>query len=268
MNNSKLPQNVNCGYFDSSEFGNLKVSPKRISKCYEIEYFLEDAKATYLNEEEIKIFADSIIIAKPGDKRYSLLPFKTAFLKFEVEGEFAEMLDSQPHCFKALHKKQIRELMHEIISINESESKDTLLFFGKIFTLLSFIIKDGEHKKRGTNYNYSTMHSAKKFIESNFEKRISTADIAESVNLSESRFRYLFGVAYGMSPHAYLTETRISNAKEMLWNTDTPITEIAEKCGFGSQQYLNDTFKKTVGISPGKYRVQFAKKYTDEVDGL
>ena len=263
MNDLILPQKINCGYCDCSEFGSLSISPERTSKCYEIEYYLEDGRATYLNGEKIEIIADRVIIARPGDKRYSLLPFKTAFLKFEAEGRLAEILNRQPHYFEALHKKQIRELMHEIILLNESENKDILLLSGKLFTLLSFIIRDGEHKKRGTNYDYSAMHSAKKFIESNFEKRILTADIAKSVNLSESRFRYLFGVAYGISPHAYLTEIRISAAKEMLWNTDIPITEIAEKCGFGCQQYLNDTFKKSTGVSPGKYREQFAKKYTE-----
>ena len=107
------------------------------------------------------------------------------------------------------------------------------------------------------------MHSAKKFIENHFEKHLSTADIAASVHLSESRLRCLFRIAYGVSPHAYLIETRIVAAKEMLWNTDIPITEIAEKCGFGCQQYLNDTFKRSTGLSPGKYREQFAKKYTE-----
>ena len=242
MNDLILPQKISCGYCDCSEFGNLSISPERTSVRYEIEYYLEDGRATYLNGEEIKITADRIIIAKQGDKRHSLLPFKTAFLKFEAGGQLAELLDQQP---------------------TESENKDILLYSSKLFALLSFIIRDGEHKKRGTNYNYSAMHSAKKYIERNFEKRISTEEIAASVNLSESRFRYLFGIAYGISPHSYFTETRISAAKEMLWNTDIPITEIAEKCGFGCQQYLNDTFKKATGLSPGKYREQFAKKYTE-----
>ena len=263
MNDLILPQKISCGYCDCSEFGNLSISPERTSVRYEIEYYLEDGRATYLNGEEIKITADRIIIAKQGDKRHSLLPFKTAFLKFEAGGQLAELLGQQPYCFEALHKKQIRELFHEVIAMTESENKDILLYSSKLFALLSFIIRDGEHKKRGTNYNYSAMHSAKKYIERNFEKRISTEEIAASVNLSESRFRYLFGIAYGISPHSYFTETRISAAKEMLWNTDIPITEIAEKCGFGCQQYLNDTFKKATGLSPGKYREQFAKKYTE-----
>ena len=126
------------------------------------------------------------------------------------------------------------------------------------------MIRDSKQSMQGINFNFGLMHSAKKYIEKNYIYHISTEDIAASVNLSESRFRYLFGAAYGISPHAYLTEVRISAAKEMLFDNDIPITEIAEKCGFNCQQYLNDTFKKATGVSPGKYREQFAKKYLED----
>ncbi len=258
-----LPENITCGYFDCSEFGELKISKERISKCYEIEYFLESGKFSYLNGEEIAVKSDRVIVAKPGDKRHSLLPFKTAFLKFEAKGKLSETLDSLPSFFDAVHKSGIKELMHEIIVINEKENKDILLLHSKILSLISLLIKDSKQSKIGVNFNYGLMHSAKKYIEKNYIYHISTEDIAKSVNLSESRFRYLFTAAYGLSPHAYLTEVRITNAKEMLFDNDIPITEIAERCGFNCQQYLNDTFKKATGISPGKYREQFARKYLE-----
>ena len=263
-----LPTTLICGYYDCSEFGTLKTSPGRTAKSFEIEYYLENGFETYLNGEKIPIYADRILIAKPGDVRYSRLPFKTAFLKFNADGVIAEMLNSSPKYFTAVHKKQILELMHEIIVLNERQEKDPLLSGGKLLTLLSIIIDDGKCEQLGQGVNRQLMHRAKKYIEEHLGEHISTTDIAESVGLSESRFRVLFGAAYGVSPHKYLTDARISAAKEMLWNTETPLLEIAEKCGFGSQQYFNDIFKKTVGISPGKYRVQFAKKYTDEVDVL
>ena len=178
------------------------------------------------------------------------------------------MLYKTPTYFTAVHKKQILELMHEIIVLNEKEEKDPLMSGGKRLTLLSIIINDVKCGQRGQGLNRQLMHRAKRYIEDHFREHISTTDIADRVDLSESRFRVLFAAVYGISPHKYLTDVRISAAKEMLWNTEIPLLEIAEKCGFGSQQYFNDTFKKTVGISPGKYRVQFAKKYTDEVDIL
>lgn len=264
MSNLSFPQALICGYFDCSEFGSLKTSPKRISNRFEIEYYMEDGKETYLNDETIPIYADHILIAKPGDARYSRLPFKTAFLKFSAEGELAHMLNGAPRYFPAIHKKQILELMHEVIMLNEKGEKDILLLSGKLLTLLSVIINDGKCKLRGSGINRQLLHSAKEYIENYFNRHISTTEIAESIGLSESRFRVLFAAVYGISPHQYLTDVRISAAKEMLWNTEIPLVEIAEKCGFGSQQYFNDTFKRTVGISPGKYRIQFARKYTDE----
>lgn len=268
MNNISLPGTLVCGYYDCSEFGTLKTSPERTVKSFEIEYHLENAFETYLNGEKIPIYADCILIAKPGDIRYSRLPFKTAFLKFNADGVLAEMLYSSPKYFTAVHKKQILELMHEIIVLNEKEEKDPLMSGGKLLTLLGIIINDGKCEQLGQGVNRQLMHRAKKYIEEHFREHISTTDIAESVDLSESRLRVLFASVYGISPHKYLTDVRISSAKKMLWNTEIPLLDIAEKCGFGSQQYLTDTFKKSVGISPGKYRVQFAKKYTDEVDGL
>ena len=88
---------------------------QRFDKSFEIEYYLENGFETYLNGEKIPIFADHILIARPGDVRYSRLPFKTAFLKFSADGELAEMLNSSPKYFTAIHKKQILELIHETI---------------------------------------------------------------------------------------------------------------------------------------------------------
>lgn len=265
MNNISLPKAILCGYCDCSEFGTLKTSPERTAKSFEIEYYLENAFETYLNGEKIPILADRILIARPGDVRYSRLPFKTVFLKFNAYDELADMLYSAPKYFTAVHKNQILELLHEIIVLNEREEKDPLISGGKLLTLLSIIINDGKCEKRGQGVNRQLMHRAKKYIEDHFREHISTTDIAENLGLSESRFRVLFAAVYGISPHKYLTDIRISAAKEMLWNTGIPLVEIAEKCGFGSQQYFNDTFKKNVGLSPGKYRVQFAKRYIDDI---
>ena len=46
MNDLILPQKISCGYCDCSEFGNLSISPERTSVRYEIEYYLEDGRAT------------------------------------------------------------------------------------------------------------------------------------------------------------------------------------------------------------------------------
>ena len=170
MNNIHLPETLICGYCDCSEFGTLKTSPERTAKSFEIEYYLENGFETYLNGEKIPIYADRILIAKPGDIRYSRLPFKTAFLKFSADGVLAEMLNSTPKYFTAVHKKQILELMHEIIVLNEKVEKDPLMSGGKLLTLISIIINDGKCEQRGQGVNRQLMHRAKKYIEAHFRE--------------------------------------------------------------------------------------------------
>lgn len=262
MNSLTVPVTVNCGYFDCSKFGTLKKSPKRAAPCYEIEFYLEDGLFTYLNGKEISIQKNFFLISKPGDVRCSKLPFKTLFIKFPADGKIADTLDNLPCYFKSLHENQITELFHKIIAENESEPKDPFLLSSFILEFLSILVRDAKYVHNGTSQSYSFMHAAKKYIESNYNSNITTSDVADFIGLSESRFRFLFGSIYGISPHKYLTQVRIAAAKKMLWDNDNSISEIAEKCGFGCQQYLNDIFKKNVGQTPRQYREEFTKKYS------
>lgn len=100
-------------------------------------------------------------------------------------------------------------------------------------------------------------------MKEHFMDKISTEYIAATVNLSESRFRFLFKKTYGISAHQHLTSLRISAAKQMLWDSNISMSEIAVRCGFGSQQYFSDTFKRETGLSPGKYKNGFERKYSD-----
>ena len=52
------------------------------------------------------------------------------------------------------------------------------------------------------------------------------------------------------------------NAKKLLWNSDIAMSDIAEKSGFGCQQYMNKVFKKETGMTPNEYRKTFQQNYS------
>ncbi len=258
-----LPQITSCGYFNcTEEFGNLKRSPERISKGIEIELFLEDGESTFLNGREYRILKNHVIIAKENSRRYSLLPFKTVFLKIKATDELKAVLDALPDYFHATRTDRIKELLDEIILLNEQKNKNALMVGAKVLMLIDILIKDTSRNALENSMYYPSMHRAKKIIEERYAEKISAEDIAKEVNLSESRFRFLFGKTYGITPHQYLTDIRITHAKQMLWG-NASMGEIAERCGFGSQQYFNDCFKKETGITPGQYKKDFARRYQD-----
>ena len=91
MNIITLPENIVCGYFDCSIFGNLRESPIRIRRLYEIEFYLEDGKLTYSDGVAYPIKKGCIRIGVPGESCNSILPFKTKYVKFSAEGELAAL---------------------------------------------------------------------------------------------------------------------------------------------------------------------------------
>ena len=164
-----------------------------------------------------------------------------------------------PDFFPVVRANRIKSLFEEFIELNEQTQPNILLTSSKLLSLIDYIVRDT--KNDDLNINYEFIKNAKKFIEQNFYKKIGLDDIASSVNLSNTYFHNIFTAATGISPHRYLIDTRIANAKKLLWNPEISMNEVAEKSGFGSQQYLNLIFKKETGVTPGKYRSDFLKRF-------
>ena len=254
-----LPQNITCGYFDATEFGTLSVSPKRKVTKFEIEFYLEDAKTTTCDSKTYNIKKYHIQIAKPGQVRHSDLPFKTAYLKFDADGEIAQRLLNSPEYFRSSHPERIHNKIDEIILLIENEN--FLLLHSRLLSLLNLIFFDAEIPQNRSGKNYKIVADAKRYIENNFDRQIKLKDIASNVHLSEIYFHNIFTESIGVSPHQYLINCRIENAKKLLWNTNIPICEIAEKSGFGCQQYLNKVFKSETNMTPNAYRKLCQKNY-------
>ncbi|MFI8994013.1 AraC family transcriptional regulator [Streptomyces sp. NPDC053542] len=76
-----------------------------------------------------------------------------------------------------------------------------------------------------------------------------------AAQLGTSPFALLraFKRAYGMPPHAWLTDARVRRARHLLDRGSTP-AEAAVAVGFTDQPHLNRHFTRIVGVPPGAYR--------------
>lgn len=255
-----LPYDIVCGYFDCSEFAGLTVSPCREVAKFEIEYYLADGLTTTADEIEYPVRKDYIRIATPGQHVFSRLPFRTMYLKFSADGILAEKFQNTPKYFAAISAHKIRELLSEIIRLSDDKNQE-LLFNSKLLEVLHVILSDALLSNTPRNININVVETAKKYMDENYSQPITLSDIATVVSLSPNHFHTVFKATYQMTPHEYLISQRISAAKEMLWDTQIGISVIAEKCGFGCQQYFSEVFKREVGMAPGKYRKYLQQNY-------
>ena len=136
------------------------------------------------------------------------------------------------------------------------------MLYSRLFSLLNLVFFDAEIPISRNGKNYEVVVKAKRYIENHFDAQIKLKDIARSVHLSEIYFHNIFTKSVGISPHQYLIDCRIENAKKLLWKSDIPICEVAEKSGFGCQQYLNKIFKKETGMTPVSYRKSIQHNYS------
>lgn len=81
------------------------------------------------------------------------------------------------------------------------------------------------------------------------EKKISLAELAARVHLSESRFIHLFTEYVGIPPRRYLLWARLMDALEAAFRGEN-LTEAAYNAGFADSAHLSRTFKRMFGRAP------------------
>ena len=96
---------------------------------------------------------------------------------------------------------------------------------------------------------------AKAYIRENYAKEdISLKEAACIVNVSPSHFSTIFSKEEGKTFSEYLTQVRMTKAKELLRCTNMRASEIGYEVGYKDPHYFSFMFKKTQNRTPKDYR--------------
>lgn len=91
------------------------------------------------------------------------------------------------------------------------------------------------------------------YLDAHFAEAIDLATLAGIAGIPRTRLIRAFGRATGLTPHAWLTDRRVRQAR-MLLAKGAPPAEVAVGCGFYDQSHLNRLFKARVGVAPGAFQ--------------
>jgi transcriptional regulator GlxA family with amidase domain len=98
------------------------------------------------------------------------------------------------------------------------------------------------------------VNDAIRFIGENYDKQLTTKNLADKVHLSEGYFCQIFKEVTGKTAMEYINHLRIDKAEKMLVTTDVSIAEVAFCCGFDDANYFSRTYKKIKGGTPHSTR--------------
>jgi len=102
--------------------------------------------------------------------------------------------------------------------------------------------------------NALKLNQVKDFIEERLAEDLSIADMAAVVHMSQFHFARAFKTATGESPHRYLTQRRMEQAKVLLSVTRLSVAEVAYRVGFYNTSHFTAQFRKATGTTPKAYR--------------
>lgn len=119
-----------------------------------------------------------------------------------------------------------QEMLHEMISLSSLHSKN--------------------EKKQG-------LERTKEYMDIHFNEEITMEQLASIAELSPKYYMDIFKKTYGQSAMEYLTQVRMSKAKQLMLGSDRILKEVAHAVGYKDEFYFSRKFKKEFGLSPSAY---------------
>lgn len=100
------------------------------------------------------------------------------------------------------------------------------------------------------------IQKARKFIHEHQQEDLHVGKVAAQLNMSVFYFCKVFRKATGLTFTEYLSQVRVTKAKNLLQNPHARIAEVAFEAGFQSLTHFNRSFRKFEGKSPKQYRAE------------
>jgi AraC family transcriptional regulator len=101
---------------------------------------------------------------------------------------------------------------------------------------------------------YRRLNRAKDYIDSCFSENVTLAHLAEIACMAEHHFLRHFKNAFDITPHQYITQRRLEEAKQLLKRTEKPVSMIIHMIGFECPSSFGRLFKNYTSYTPIGFR--------------
>ncbi len=233
---------------------------------YEVYYLLDGETKYFIGDEILEIKKGDIVFIPKGvihktdsEERVSLERMLLSFDEALLDEDMAPVID------ELSKTKLIRPQKSDLIKIEdmfrriEKEYKKErpfkeIMLKSYIKQLLIMIIRFKTDKINESAESDRIIYEISEYISANFHHDISLTSLCRQFAFSEGHLSRKFKSVLGMGINEYINYIRILNAEKLLKETDISVTKIAEMCGFHDSNYFSTVFKKTMEITPHKYR--------------
>lgn len=155
---------------------------------------------------------------------------------------------------QALPGAEYDELFEELLACAQQESAESAVRTGlAIHSLLAAMARQ-QLSLEADKPTRRLIERSAAYLREHCCEALNLDDILAGANMSRSYFMKLFRQYMGTTPYNYMLCFRITRAKELLSQTDLPVSTIARQTGFADDSNFSTRFAAMVGESPIRFR--------------
>ncbi len=147
--------------------------------------------------------------------------------------------------------KEQCKLITDLWRLGDAVSK--MRYMSILYAILGELFNESMASHIGKN-DYMELMSVAKYIDKNYGRKINLDTLAAQCMMSKTSFRRNFTKVYKVSPIEYLIRIRLMRAAELLLTGNTPVAEIAARCGIDNVSYFCSLFRSRTGYTPNNLR--------------
>ena len=227
--------------------------------CLEVQQKLSEDGAH--DSKTVTCFAglsDTAVPIRLGDQLLGFLQTGQILLKKPTRAQFARTTKQLVEWGLKIDLNKLEDAYFHtrLLTRDQYESMVRLLaIFGQHLSLVANRLAVQQE-----NSESPTISRAKQFIREHQGEELSLGRVARAVNTSTFYFCKMFKKATGLNFTDYLSRLRTEQAKNLLLNPNSRVSEVAYAAGFQSLTHFNRVFKNITGQSPTKFRAKLALK--------
>lgn len=182
----------------------------------------------------------------------NLLKSVTEKVSMDIDADYDTLKENT--FFLGEKSKELGDCLNRINYITLSSKKNTEFLLDIYAQELVYDLIKIKGVQQIINFEQNhPIHKALKYIKENIKKPISIGQLAYDLNMSEGNFSNSFKKVTGISPRIYITNLKLTRAKEML--RKHTVSEVASNLGYDDLSYFISLFKNRYGVTPKQYQL-------------
>ena len=235
---------------------------------YQLLYISAGTLHLYVNGKERIIPKGNMLLFRPGETQiYNLYASdkpETYWVHFtgsdvDILLDYYEMPKDENVFFTGTspdYQWLFRQMIQEL-QLRRVNYEDLLnMNLRHIFLMINRFLKEGTELDSDA---LNEVERATHYFNENYNQSICIKDYANERHMSDCWFNRIFKQVIKVTPMQYILSLRITNAINLLENTNYNIIQVANAVGYDDAYYFSRLFRKHTGISPTEYRKRLEK---------